>query len=625
MVKLEGLGDSSQQARWQQLVQETFPALSATAVAALYACMELLSVSGGEKIFTAGTVDEACYLVVNGRLQQIDPTHISPLTTRHPGILLGRGRIAGLEAFLGQTTQRYEVTAVRDSIVLRLSRRAFQTFATAHTEAGLQLLSTLAHEYIRPLNAGHPPEPTGLSIALLPLHDSVDISKIGTAVWTAFQQYKPTLYLSRTGINQIFNRPDTADMPARAPRNLEVVNWLQAQERKYDCLIYEAESNWSGWTQRCLRQADVILLVADATATPLPTPLEEQLTDFAHGVRQELLLIHPAHTSQPRHTADWLAPRHGRVQTHHHARCGHNPDYNRLVRRLTEQSTALVLGGGGARGIAYLGVFRALREAKVEVDFVAGTSMGAIIAATYALEIPDQELLRLARGFTSWPRVFDFTLPVVSLLESNSLSDKMREAFGTAEIEDAWHPFFCLSSNLTRATEERHLTGPIWQAVRASSSLPGLFSPLVNKQGELLVDGGVLNNLPVDTMRELYNPHRTIAVNVFAASELRAHYDLKTAVSGWDVLRNRLDPRQETNPVPLLFQYLWRTIVLNDVHQARRKLKWVDLYIEPSVEKYHMLAFGSYEQLIEIGYKAAQKALQDWPMLTGKIKDVKGE
>lgn len=618
MLKLEGFDDTSQQASWQQLVQETFPALPSTAVDTLFERMEILSISGGEKLFTANTVDEACYLVVNGRLQQIDPNQTSRTAERHPGLLLGRGQIVGLDAFLGQTTQRYNVTAVRDSIILRLSRPAFDRFAQENSEAGLQLLSSLAHEYIRPLSLMHAAEPTGLSIALLPLHDSVDINQISTAVWNAFESYKPSLYLSRAGINQIFKRPDTADMPARAPRNLEIVNWLQAQEQKYDFLIYEAETNWSGWTQRCLRQADVVLIVADATATPAPTPLEERLAQFAHGIRQELLLVHPAHTSQPRRTADWLAPRHGRVLAHHHVRMGYAPDYSRLLRRLTKQSTALVLGGGGARGLAYLGVFRALREANIPIDYVGGTSMGAIIAATQALEIPEDDLLKLNKTFTAWPRVFDFTLPVVSLLESNSVSDKMREIFGTAEIEDCWHPFFCLSSNLTRATQEQHLTGPVWQAVRASSCLPGLFSPLVNKQGELLVDGGVLNNLPVDTMRELYNPHRLIAVNVFAASELRAHYDLKTAVSGWDVLRNRLDPRQETSPVPLLFQYLWRTIVLNDVHQARRKLKWVDLYIEPAVEKYHMFAFGAYEQLIEIGYQAAQKALQDWPKLKGK-------
>ncbi|MCA9980090.1 MAG: patatin-like phospholipase family protein [Anaerolineales bacterium] len=618
MVKLEWLGDESQRHDWVTLLQNTFSALSSLETAdVLFRQMSPLAVAGGEKLFTAGTVDEACYFVANGRLKMIDPAQYAKLG-KPATVRLGRGDVTGLEAFLGQTTQRYEVTAVRDSVVLRLSRDAFDTFARAYPTVAIQFLAALAHHHIQALSTPPTPNPAGLSIALLPLHTTVNIDKIGTAVWTALEQHKPALYLNRTGFNKIFQKEDTADLPARAPRNLELVNWLQVKERKYTYFVYEAEPNWSEWTQRCLRQADVILLIADATASPIPSPMEEQLAAFARGARQELVLVHPAQTKQPSGTVKWLEPRHGRVQAHHHTRHGHLPDYERLVRRLTGQSIALVLGGGGARGIAYLGVFHALQEANIPIDFVAGTSMGAIMGATLALEIPDDTLLKVAHVLSQWSRVFDFTLPVVSLLESNTLTDKIREVYGTADLEDAWRPFFCMSSNLTRAAQECHQTGPVWQAIRASSALPGLFSPVVNAQGELLVDGGVLNNLPIDTMQKLHNPHRLIAVNVFAANKLADRYNLDTSVSGWDVLRNKLDPRQESSPVPLLFQYLWRTIVLNDVHQARRKLKWADLYIEPPVEKFHMLAFSSYEELIEMGYKAAQDALKDWNTL--KIK-----
>lgn len=174
-------------------------------------------------------------------------------------------------------------------------------------------------------------------------------------------------------------------------------------------------------------------------------------------------------------------------------------------------------------------------------------------------------------------------------------------------------PCFCVSSNLTHAVAMVHRRGPLWQAVRASMAIPGVFSPIL-AEGDLLVDGCVLNNLPIDVMQRLNQDGPIIAVNVFPDVDLLRDYRFGPSISGWRALAGKLNPlRRWDRGAPLIFESLLRVLALNDVHQAKTKRGFADVYIRPPVEQYNILDFGAYARIADIGYRSTLEALADWP------------
>jgi predicted acylesterase/phospholipase RssA len=179
-------------------------------------------------------------------------------------------------------------------------------------------------------------------------------------------------------------------------------------------------------------------------------------------------------------------------------------------------------------------------------------------------------------------------------------------------------PCFCVSSNLTHAVAMVHRRGPLWQAVRASCAIPGVFSPILS-EGDLLVDGCVLNNLPIDVMQRLNHDGPIIAVNVFPDVDLLRDYRFGPSVSGWQALVDKLNPlRRRDGSAPLIFESLVRVLALNDVHQAKTKRGFADVYIRPPVENFNILDFGAYARIADEGYRSALVALGEWEGLPRK-------
>jgi predicted acylesterase/phospholipase RssA len=249
------------------------------------------------------------------------------------------------------------------------------------------------------------------------------------------------------------------------------------------------------------------------------------------------------------------------------------------------------------------------------VDLIGGTSMGAILSATFAMGLDHRETLKLARQLASPLKLFDPTMPVVSFFASGKVTQVLQRICGDTQIEDLWMPCFCVSSNLTHAVAMVHRRGPLWLAARASMAIPGVFSPIL-ADGDLLVDGCVLNNLPIDVMQRLSHDGPIIAVNVFPDVDLLRDYHFGPSISGWQALAAKLNPLQRRDrSAPLIFESLLRVLALNDVHQAKTKRGFADVYIRPPVEQYNILDFGAYQQIAEIGYRSAMEALGEWEYL----------
>jgi len=286
-----------------------------------------------------------------------------------------------------------------------------------------------------------------------------------------------------------------------------------------------------------------------------------------------------------------------------------NQHIARIARRISGRARGLVLSGGGARGYAHLGVYRYLQEHNLPIDYIGGTSMGALLGASMAMGSSADDIMELSSEFANKKALFDYTLPLASLLKSRKLTRFCQTVYQHHRIEDLWIPFFCVSSNLSSGQEVIHDRGSLWLAIRTSISLPGLFSPVPTDDGQLLIDGAVLNTFPVDVMRKRLGwQGEVIGVNVSQIHELKHEYDFGTALSGWNVFWSRINPFRDARRIPRLVETLLRSTDIKGLERLEELKGGLDVLIEPNVQEISLLDFKSYARIANIGYDAATQA-----------------
>jgi predicted acylesterase/phospholipase RssA len=387
-----------------------------------------------------------------------------------------------------------------------------------------------------------------------------------------------------------------------------LIDWLGEQEDRHRFVFYVADAGDKAWSDLALRHADLILLVANAASDPGQRPWESTLLDATDGpvARRALVLMHAGVPESLSGTGRWLKARD--LDFHLHLRAGVPGDFARLTRILAGKAFGLVLGGGAARGFAHMGVYRALTEAKIPIDWVGGSSIGAVIAASIAQGGPlDAQLAAARRAFIEGKPFSDITIPVMSLLRGRRMK-KLIDTYLIGDIEDLPLPFFCTSSNLGQGKLRVHERGPLGLAVRASASLPGVFPPAVI-DGQLVIDGGILDNLPVDHMRR--RPvSRVIAVDVTSRNDYAVDY--AAVPSPWAVLAGRLLPFAPRYRVPSFISLALKAAEIGTMAHVRAAGQRADLLMRPPVSRFSLTDVRSFDEIVRVGYEHAQQAIADW-------------
>jgi predicted acylesterase/phospholipase RssA len=373
--------------------------------------------------------------------------------------------------------------------------------------------------------------------------------------------------------------------------------------------VYEVGPDDSPWTDICLRQADVVLVVGRSAGRARPR-LQALLPDddALDRPRRELVLLNDTGCQPPVGTAQWLT--HLNFDAHHHVNDGESESLARLGRMLTGTAVGLVLGGGGARGFAHIGVLRALEEKGIPVDLIGGTSMGAFIGAQFACDLDWQTMLEHnRRAFVEAGSLMDYTLPMLSVVTGRRFYRLIENAFGDRRIEDLRRPYYCVATNLTRADTVVHRTGPLSRCVATSMAIPGMVPP-VFREGEILVDGGLLNNLPTDVMKRC-GRGPVFAVSV-SAGPLAVEQDYPDCLSGWKLLWSRVNPFMRTIRVPNLTTILARSATLRPSPLQPPRAADTDLLFEPPVSHIRLLDWSALETLVDIGYRSALERIDEW-------------
>ncbi|MEO8295745.1 MAG: patatin-like phospholipase family protein, partial [Gemmatimonadota bacterium] len=215
------------------------------------------------------------------------------------------------------------------------------------------------------------------------------------------------------------------------------------------------------------------------------------------------------------------------------------------------------------------------------------------------------------RGWVGFRPHRDFTVPMISLLSGRAAGRMLKMMFGDRRFEDLWLNCYCVSTNLSRAELMVHRSGPVRRWLRASISIPGSAPPVIGDQGALLVDGGVLDNVPVASMREL-GPSAIIAVDVSPNIDLVVDPSMKLAPTPWELLRNRWRTPADTRRFPSLFQILYRTSVLASIRAGKQGRGEVELYLEPPTGGFDTFAMDDIDAIVETGYRYASEQLEKW-------------
>jgi NTE family protein len=535
---------------------------------------------GGMELKRDGENASALFLVVTGSLGVFVPDeHDKRRLVAH----IPAGETVGeMSLISGDNSHSAEIVALRDTELLRISPQGFESLLNRHPRVMLNLMRVLVKRLqATTRNASDSARPK--TFAIIPLQPGLEHEPIAHRVAAA---------LSEMGSRAAVLDASACDQSAE---------WFNAFEAAHDIVFYRGDGPDTAWTHLCQRQADRVLLLA-CSDRPLPAaPVDVGAARERASGLPELLLLHPS--SALKTTPEHFALRSGLFESHHHVRAGNTNDIARLARFISGRAVGLVLAGGGARGFAHIGIMKALQEAGVPFDNLGGTSMGAIIAAGIASEWTLEELSdRVRAAFVDANPLSDYTFPLIALVRGKRVSALLQEAFGDVRIEELPKPFFCVSSDLTTGRIHEHRSGVLWRALRASVALPGILPP-VTHHGHLLVDGGVMNNLPVDVMRQRESGP-IIASDVTGEIDLQVRDDKYGERPIWQLLWQRM------RGTPSIVSILMRSGTVGSEAQRRVVREQADYLFEPALPDIGLRDWKLFDRAVAEGYAHAQAMIE---------------
>ena len=539
--------------------------------------------------------------MVTGRLQ---------LTAINDGaqtldVSVGRGDIVGELGIIEQAPRSAAATATRDSTLARLSEEAFETLTGRYPKLMLQVFRKILTRVMRPnLSA---PEAGMIAVAVLSPNADVDMVR---SISREIESHGPTLFLDREQVSRFFNRRGVVDADAGTAEQARHDELLHEADVTHRWVVLETDPTLTTWSRRALRSADRVVLVT----SPFPDEREHELirafTEAVDTVTdRELWMVQTNQVFINRPTANKavIATMHpDRILQHHR---GLPSSTARLGRLASGTATGVALSGGGGRSFAQIGALRALAEAGHNLDVVTGTSMGSVVASMFALVADPKNLTEhIEEGFRG-TNVIDYTLPLVSLTSGKGLTEAIIATVGPILIEELTLPFCCLSTNLTTAQLVEHRRGSVADALRASVSLPGVFPPVV-VNGELLVDGGVMENLPVGPLVRDSGVGTVLAVDVAPPNGPGSSLAYGSGVSGGQALRHQVSRNRASYPG------IANTVMSSMLRSSARARNDaladdnVDIYLSVNLRGVKLLDFDAISEIAERGYRATVERLE---------------
>ncbi|KAA9347031.1 cyclic nucleotide-binding and patatin-like phospholipase domain-containing protein [Larkinella humicola] len=596
---------------------ELFGDFDDTVLSTITPLLEGIEIQGGDCLFRQDDPGDSLYFVMSGRLQALVTEGGGEF--RKIGEII-RGETVGETALITGDPRNASIFALRDSSLVRLSKKAFEEVIAHHPAVALNMAKRIIYRLKNtPLPGKSHKKP--VTICLLALHSTIDLAGMARNLNELLRSKGSVYLMSGDRMNEFSDqaneRPDREADPAPF-RTLS--RWLDHLESQYEFLLLVADPPeptglLTEWSQFCLHQADDIVQFADAQQASDLTPPEIQLhhKGLITGQVETLVLVHQADTLIPRQTAGWLSKR-PRIRAHYHIRAGSDRDLARLSRILSNTAIGLVLAGGGARGFAHVGVLKALQEHGIPVDFVGGTSVGGLIASAVSFDQPAEIVRKHARKGAFFNPTKDYNwLPMISLIRGQRMERMIRDTVTEflndhePDLEDSWLTLFVVSSNYTQARAEVHTRGSLVKYLKATTAIPGVFPPVIDGD-DFLIDGGTFNNFPADVMRQM-PVGRIIGIDLVV--EKSRKLTISSIPGPAKLLRDRFRPKKLRKfRLPSLASIILNSTLLYSSSQRSQIRQYVDLYFNPDVSRFGLMEWSAFDKIVQKGYEHAMIVLK---------------
>jgi lysophospholipid hydrolase len=630
--------------------------------------LEYLQVNAGQVIYDQGDQSDSIFIILNGRLRAIQEREDKSIKVLGE---YGQGDSVGELEVLTDTLRPGSLHAIRDTELAKVPKMLFNSLAQEHPGITMKMSKILArrmraiiedplHSHINERTtaaaSGNPSSTVNLrTVCVLPITAGVPVVEFASRLMNALTQIGTSVVsLNQAAILNHLGRHAFSKMG-----KLKLSQYLADLEEKYGLVLYVADTSvQSPWTATCITQSDCILLVGVADGSPSIGEYERFLLTTKTTARRDMVLIHAERLCPPGLTRKWLRNRVWINGGHHHVQMTYKTtpepvqankrfrsvlkqrvqdlqaeiqkftsrkvrqtplysaetpfkgDFHRLARRLCGKSVGLVLGGGGARGIAHVGIIRAMEEAGIPIDMVGGTSIGAFIGALYAWDAGIVPMYGRIKRFAGrmgsvWRFALDLTYPSASYTTGHEFNRGIYKTFGNYLIEDFWLPYYCNTTNISKSRVEYHTSGYVWRYVRASMSLAGLLPPLCD-DGSMLLDGGYIDNLTVAHMKSL-GADVIFAVDVGSLYDTTPH-QFGDSLSGFWSIFNRWNPFSSYPNPPTLSEIQSRLAYVSSVDALERAKNMPGCYyVRPPIDPFGTLSFGQFDEIYRVGYECGKE------------------
>lgn len=573
----------------------------------LFPLFEWIEINAGNQLIQQGEKSEHIYFLVYGRLTAISEDLKGDFQ------VLGEvapGQAVGETGVIAEQARSAHVFAARDSVLIRLSRAMLYKLGMQYPQLILNLAKTVIRRTVDNKRKKRRASTTNIIfLSSTPFH-GIDIffnelmpilNEYGNASLINQKKILKELNISAEELNKL-----SGDHALK----IRLDKLLDSIESTSQYVIYYADESEDLWINKAISQADLIYLLKSPQAQDELTPLENKLfsDDFRYKLTsKELVILHPDGNSRPRGTAKILKNR--PVKLHHHIRLDTKRDLERIARFITGNTVGIALSGGGAKGLAHVGILLGLRKKGIPIDYYAGTSIGTFISSFGALDYSDDKMLsegRILSKLAPTRRKNMNFFPFISLMKGKHLDKLLDEHFGQFNMEDCWINSACIASDMTEKKKVIIKSGSISEAIRASISLPGVFPPAVHGNS-LYLDGGLMENLPIEPLENV-GIDKLITVTLQSTKKYELNYDV--VPDSWEYFKQKFVSKKSLK-VPTITSIIMESMVLASYSKYNEATEKADLNLHPPVNKIGLLDWDAYEEMVEIGQKYAESRLTD--------------
>lgn len=576
-----------------------FESLDNTLLSEIFGKLEEVTIEANHILFRQGETSDYLYLLVEGRLEA------SLVTINHEKKIIGNinpGETVGEMGAMLDRPRTLTIKALKDSALLKLSADEFKNIIFRFPSVMIGSLHSLIERSTSLID--HISENKKQKhIAILCANKDTNIDMFCNKLRTIMHDAQDTIVIS----------------------DKDYYNNITIDSLNQKHIVYCLQSLDEPLAEKCIPDVDVFYLISNSEIRPsIDKKISTKINTFTFKKRNEIRLILLQSDSKNKtstHTEKWLAQMD--FVMHHFVRINYEKDYLRLIRFMLGKPVGLVLGGGGARGWVHIGTIKAMQELNIPIDIIGGTSVGSLVAAYYAEHENYEELVLKFKAMTeaafSTFKIKNLLWPKVGLYNRNTYISVLKKHFNEKRIEDLVLPVFCISSNLANCSEETHKTGLIWEKICASTAIPGML-PAICINGQLHYDGGLLNNLPTDVMRNIIgNDGTIIAVDLGSYKIDKTFYKIPSVLYFYQTLLARFFPRYGAILCPPLIDTFMQSLMMGSTYKIKLNATVANFKIAPSLADYgvYKLPEDKIEKLIDLGY---QTAMQELKNLAGKVK-----